>query len=241
MRRARSARSAPRCWSPSWRAERLTATRRPARPAPRHRAGLVHHPVADLVDQAALLGHRDELGRRDRARGSGGASAQRLAAGHPARPQVDDRLVVQLELPAVRERAGAARLEPPLRRMRVHRAASKNRRCAAGRLGARRAPGRPAAAGRRDRCRRGARRDADARRRSTPLARRCRRARPEPPQTSFGASSLALACAAPVQHDRELVAAEPRHDAAGRAARSRSRSATCDAAARRRRGARASR
>ena len=60
--------------------------------------GLLQHPVADLADQAALFGQRDELGRRDDAVRRVRPAHQRLHAHHRALRQTDDRLVDEVEL-----------------------------------------------------------------------------------------------------------------------------------------------
>ncbi len=57
---------------------------------------LLDHPVADRLDQAELLGQRDEVvGRHEGSVGLAPAQ-QRLDPDHPRRGEVDDRLVVQL-------------------------------------------------------------------------------------------------------------------------------------------------
>ena len=74
-RDARLCASRSRCVN--WRTERFTEMPSGRRvgvrgvPARRLRAGGVEHPAADRVDQPALLGDRDELGRVDQARASG--------------------------------------------------------------------------------------------------------------------------------------------------------------------------
>ena len=59
------------------------------------------HPAADRLDQAALLGDRDELARVEQAALGMVPAHQRLEADDLAAAQRDDRLVVELELVAV--------------------------------------------------------------------------------------------------------------------------------------------
>ena len=81
---------------------------------------LAHDPVADRLDQAELLGERDEVaGRHHRAVGLDPAD-QRLDTPHPARREVEDRLVVQRPSLALHRLAQAGH-ELELRR-RVERA-----------------------------------------------------------------------------------------------------------------------
>ena len=60
-------------------------------------AGGVQHPFAELVDQAGVLGQRDELGGRNHAALRMAPAHQRLAAGDRVGLQVDAGLVVDLE------------------------------------------------------------------------------------------------------------------------------------------------
>ena len=68
-----------------------------ARPGLAVEAGAAQHPVAELDDQAGMLGDRDEFGRRDLAAGRMGPAAERLDADHGLAALVDDRLVEQLQ------------------------------------------------------------------------------------------------------------------------------------------------
>ena len=61
-------------------------------------AGLAQHPGAELDDQAALLGDRDEVVGRDQAPNRVVPPDQRLEAGDPVGAEVDRRLGVQDEL-----------------------------------------------------------------------------------------------------------------------------------------------
>jgi hypothetical protein len=70
--------------------------RRP--PRGRLPAGLPQHPRPERHDQAGLLGHRDELRRRQRARGRVLPADQRLEAGDDQAGRVRDRLVHHAEL-----------------------------------------------------------------------------------------------------------------------------------------------
>ena len=60
-------------------------------------AGRGQHPLAELVDQAGLLGDRDEFGRRDHAALRMAPAQQRLAAGDPVVLQVEAGLIINLE------------------------------------------------------------------------------------------------------------------------------------------------
>ena len=73
--------------------------------------GLAQHPFADRDDEAALFGHRDEVGRRDVAELGVAPAQQRLGAAHHAAAQFDLRLVVQLEAP-LRQRLPHRVVEP---------------------------------------------------------------------------------------------------------------------------------
>ncbi len=91
----------------TWRAERLTATSN-GRASGRCScqledlaAGALLDPAADRLDQAAVLGDRDELGRVEQAALGVLPADQRLEAGDLAGAQVDHRLVVEGELLAV--------------------------------------------------------------------------------------------------------------------------------------------
>ena len=64
-------------------------------------ARLVERPAADRHDQAGLLGHRDELRRRDDAPLRVAPADQRLEALHPPGRQLHDRLEVEHELLAL--------------------------------------------------------------------------------------------------------------------------------------------
>ena len=81
--------------------------------------GLVHRPAAELEDQPAFLGDRDEFGRADLAAVVMGPACQRLEPRDLARLQIDQRLVEQLQLVLV-ERAAKLGLdrEAPARRAR---------------------------------------------------------------------------------------------------------------------------
>ena len=89
--------------SSSWRVETLTVTGTPSC-GHRARRGLQHE-RAERADQPGLLGERDELGGRGLA-----PAHERLDADHPARDEVDLRLIVHLEL-VVLERLAQAPLE----------------------------------------------------------------------------------------------------------------------------------
>ena len=60
---------------------------------------LAEHPLADRDDEAALFGHRNELGRRHLAQLRVVPAQQRLGADHAAARQIDLRLVVQPQAP----------------------------------------------------------------------------------------------------------------------------------------------
>ncbi|OIQ76602.1 hypothetical protein GALL_417180 [mine drainage metagenome] len=77
--------------------EHALARRRPLAPRRNARAGGVEHPLAELDDQAGLLGHRDELTRREQAAHRVVPAQQGLGPDDGARA-VELRLVVQLEL-----------------------------------------------------------------------------------------------------------------------------------------------
>ena len=82
--------------------------------------GSPQDPFAQGHDQADLLGNRDEFGGRDQAALGMLPADQRLAAGDPSVLEVDERLVVELELP-VGERHPQRELEgPPRLHPRVH-------------------------------------------------------------------------------------------------------------------------
>ena len=72
-------------------------------PAPDLLADGAEHPVADLDDQPALLGDRQELGRSDQAADGVSPAHERLDADERAASQRDDRLEVERQL-VVRER-----------------------------------------------------------------------------------------------------------------------------------------
>ncbi len=73
--------------------------------------GTLEHPVADRDDEAAFLGHRDELARRDFAQLRIAPTDQRLGADDAAGTELDLRLVVQAE-PPLRERHAHRVIEP---------------------------------------------------------------------------------------------------------------------------------
>ena len=82
-------------------------------PAERLAAGRLLHPAADRLDQAAVLGDRDELAGVEQAALGMVPAHQRLEADDLAAAQGDHRLVVQLELVAVERVAQLALgLEP---------------------------------------------------------------------------------------------------------------------------------
>ena len=62
------------------------------------RAGRSQHPLADRDDQPGVLGHRNELERRDRAETRMVPAQQRLDSVAPATGQLDDRLVDDAQL-----------------------------------------------------------------------------------------------------------------------------------------------
>ena len=115
------------CGLESWRGERLTAITKSVWPcgAPRRglAAGLAEHPLADLDDQPALLGDRDEAGGGDRAELRVLPAQQRLDAEHPRGVGEHDLgLVGERELPGG-ERVAQLGLElEPLDGARAHRA-----------------------------------------------------------------------------------------------------------------------
>src|SRR5437773_5181273 len=61
-------------------------------------AGLVQYPVAEGYDQSSLFGHADKQVGRDRPTGGVCPAAQRLQARDATRPQVENRLIDELEL-----------------------------------------------------------------------------------------------------------------------------------------------
>ncbi len=82
----------------NWAGDRLTARRMWSGQRGRLAAGLAHHPLAERVDQAGLLGDRDEVGRRDHAAVGVVPAQQGLAARDPVGARAEQRLVVELEL-----------------------------------------------------------------------------------------------------------------------------------------------
>ncbi len=78
----------------TWIGERLTATLMSSGQQRGLGAGGPQHPFAERHDQADLLGHRDELDRRDHAALGVAPAQQGLAAGHPVVAQADERLIV---------------------------------------------------------------------------------------------------------------------------------------------------
>ena len=104
----------------NWIGDRLTATRTSSGHFAHVAAGLAQHPVADLDDQAHLLGDRNELGRRDHAAQRMRPAQQRLAGRDLLGLQVEQRLVVDLE-GVVGERVAQVELEAAARLRRdVH-------------------------------------------------------------------------------------------------------------------------
>ena len=107
----------------TWRAERLTETssgRRSGRSSCHSSdlpAGALLHPAPDRLDQAAVLGDRDELGRVEQAALGVLPADQRLEAGDLAAAEGDDRLVGEHELVALERVAQLLlELEPAQRR-----------------------------------------------------------------------------------------------------------------------------
>ncbi|MCP1924909.1 hypothetical protein J2R89_000225 [Bradyrhizobium elkanii] len=86
------------------------------RPARQHRAGAADHPLAELVDQSAFLGDRDEDGRRDQAARRMLPAQQCLEAGDAAFADVEERLVDEKQLVRL-----DGMLEIPLQRAAVAR------------------------------------------------------------------------------------------------------------------------
>ena len=68
-----------------------------ARPVAAVEAGAAQHPLAELDDEAGVLGDRNELRRRDLADGRMGPARQRLDADHVVAAGIDDRLIGGLE------------------------------------------------------------------------------------------------------------------------------------------------
>ena len=90
------------------------------------RQALSMHPAADRLDQAALLGDRDELAGVEQAAPRMVPAHQRLEAGDLAAAQRDDRLVVQRQLVAP-DRAAQLVLElQPARRARARISSSNS-------------------------------------------------------------------------------------------------------------------
>lgn len=88
----------------SWRGETLTPVfggQAESHPLRGLAAGLLHHPVAERVDDAGPLGHGDELAGRDQAALGIAPAHERLDAHDRAVGRAADRLVVQLELAAL--------------------------------------------------------------------------------------------------------------------------------------------
>jgi len=77
----------------------------------------VQRPGAELADQAGLLGHRDELGRRHGAAGAAGPAHQRLDPLDPAGDQVHLRLVDQRQLALLRRATQVGGHRQPLPRV----------------------------------------------------------------------------------------------------------------------------
>ena len=67
------------------------------RPARSLAAGGVEHPLADFLDQAGLLGDRDELRRRDHAAARMPPAQERLAANDFLAADIDERLIMDRE------------------------------------------------------------------------------------------------------------------------------------------------
>ena len=89
-------------------------------PAERLAAGRLLHPAADRLDQAAVLGDRDELAGVEQAALGVVPAHQRLDADDLAAAQSDHRLVVQFELLALERVAQLALGLEPAHRARPH-------------------------------------------------------------------------------------------------------------------------
>ena len=103
----------------------LTATCQRGRiavaPAPHLRAGLAQHPIADLDDQPALLGQRDEFVRRDEAALRMRPAQQRLDGLDPQILEREARLIVQREFAALQRLAQVGLQRQPFGRARADR------------------------------------------------------------------------------------------------------------------------
>ena len=73
----------------------------PALPGRELAAGLVDHPLADPLDDAGLLGERDEVARGHQPALGTAPAHQRLDPRAGSRLEIDDRLVVELQLVAI--------------------------------------------------------------------------------------------------------------------------------------------
>jgi hypothetical protein len=132
--------------------ERRPHQREAALPVAGRPAGRVQHPAADGDDQAALLGHADELAGHHQAPFGVVPAHQRLQPHHAAAGQLDHRLVADRELllqhrrargslevqPQQRARAWRRRTAGPCRGRSAWRRTSPGRRRAAARRGRRR-------------------------------------------------------------------------------------------------------
>ena len=116
-------------------------------------AGLLNGPLPHCHDEARLLRQRDELHRRDQPLARVAPSHQRFAAMRGAGLGINDRLVVQLELPLL-ERVGEIALESAAGLLLIaEQRVEKLERCRARLLSRDRARDRPPSIGLRQSCR----------------------------------------------------------------------------------------
>ena len=109
--------------------DRLTAILRSPGHCAAWRQASRQRPFAERQDEAAVLGDRDEHGRRNHALDRMVPPRERLEAGHDIAAQIDDRLVVQLELAAL-DRLAQIHLDlAPVVDLLVHRSARRSDRC----------------------------------------------------------------------------------------------------------------
>src|SRR5690606_7597363 len=92
----------------------------PAAPAPGLARGLVKHPVADVDDEAAGFGDRNEFGRADQTAPRMLPADQRLGLVHDAAGELDDGLVDQPQLTLGQRIAQFARQLHAVQRRLLH-------------------------------------------------------------------------------------------------------------------------